>query len=116
MFDTSYSYHLVDHKTVPNGGVLESWLYKFTSTKRRYLVFVERYDGDIYVIKYYADCHALSKNKYNLLLKDERPAPIIRTCVNIMLAIFEMNPQASFGFIGAYSINKTRNGSGFIKR
>jgi hypothetical protein len=68
MFDTSYIYHLVDHKAVPKGGVNESWLYKFTTTKRRYLVIVERYEYDIYVIKYYAGCHALSKNKYSLLL------------------------------------------------
>src|SRR6185437_4490791 len=110
MFDTSYIYHLVDHKAVPIYGVLESWLYKFTTTKKRYLVIVERYQYNIYVIKFYADCHALSKNKYHLLLKDEQPAPIIRTCINIMLEFFALNPRASFGFIGAASVNKTRKG------
>jgi hypothetical protein len=110
MFDTSYIYHLVDHKSVPKSGVQESWSYNFATNKRRFLVIVERYDGDIYVLKYYADCHALSKNKYNLLLKDEQPAPIIRTCVNVMLEIFAFNPRASFGFIGVNSVNKTRKG------
>ena len=47
---------------------------------------------------------------YNLLLKDEQPALIIRTCVNIMLQIFSVNPKASFGFIGSASVNKIRKG------
>jgi hypothetical protein len=110
MFDTAYPFQLVDHKRIPGGGVLEFWLYTFISGRRRYQVRVERYEGDIYVIKYYADCHSQSKNKYNLLLKDERPAPIIRTCVNIMLGIYTANPSASFGFIGAFSLNKERKG------
>src|ERR1700722_7660785 len=110
MFDTAYPFQLVDHKRMRNGGVLGSWLYTFISVRRRYQVRDERYEGDIYAIKYYADCHSQSKNKYNLLLKDERPAPIIRTCVNIMLAIYSANTGASFGLIGAYSVNKERIG------
>ena len=110
MFDTAYTYQLVDHKTIPNDQFIESWLYTFTSVRRKYQVRVERYEGDTYAIKYYADCHSQSKNKYNLLLKDERPAPIIRTCVNIMLDIYTVNPNASFGFIGVNSLNKERKG------
>jgi hypothetical protein len=60
MFDTAYTFQLVDHKRTPNGGVLESWLYTFISWRRRYQVRVERYKGDIYAIKYFADCHSQS--------------------------------------------------------
>jgi hypothetical protein len=110
MFDKAYTFHLIDHKKVANGGILESWMYNFKTTRRRYIVKIERYEGDIYVVKYYADCHSHCENKYNLLLKDEQPAPIIRTCMNIMLQIFSVNPKASFGFIGSASVNKIRKG------
>ena len=71
---------------------------------------MELYNGSIYVIKYYAACHAASQHKYNLILNDERPAPIIRTCVDIMLRLYDVDPNASFGFIGSNSVNKKRKG------
>lgn len=48
-------------------------------------------------------------------MKDEQPAPIIRTCVNIMLNIFAGNPGASFGFVGSNSVNKTRKGNPIVE-
>jgi hypothetical protein len=111
MFDTAYTFNLIDHKKTTSGGVQESWMYNFETSKRRYIVNIERYQWDIYAIKYYANSHSQSKNKYNLLLNDERPAPIIRTCINIMLQIFAGNPRASFGFVGSPSVNKMRNGN-----
>jgi len=96
---------------MPDGAVLESWMYVFKTIRRRYVVRIERYQGDIYAIKYYANCHSACKNKYGLLLHDEQPAPIIRTCINIMLTIFADNPQASFGFVGSHSVNKKKNGA-----
>jgi hypothetical protein len=111
MFDKAYTFHLVDHKTTEDGVVLESWVYVFKTMRRRYVVRIERYQGNIYAIKYYANCHSACKNKYGLLLNDEQPAPIIRTCINIMLAIFAANPQASFGFVGSHSVNKIKKGT-----
>jgi len=111
MFDTAYTFHLIDHKKVSvDGPHVCTWKYNFRSHRRRYIVEVEKYRGPVYVIKYYANCHAASLNKYNLLLNDEKPAPIIRTCIEIMLNLYHTDPMASFGFVGSHSINKMHNG------
>ena len=109
MFDTAYLFHLLDHKQISVGGSqLATWKYNFRSRRRRYIIEVELYKGPVYVIKYYAKCHALSTQKFNLLLKDEKPAPIIRTCINIMLAVYQRDSLASFGFIGSHKANTQR--------
>ena len=111
MFNTAYDFHLIDHKQFTDEkGPLSHWIYNFQSVRRRYTVLVELYSGHIYVVKYFADCHSHSKNKFSLLLNDEIPAPIIRTCVNIMLDFFRKNRYASFGFIVAHSVGKRRKG------
>jgi hypothetical protein len=111
MFDTAYPFHLIDHRDLPVGGSqLAIWKYNFRSYRRRYIIEIELYAGPVYVIKYYANCHASSAQKFNLLLKDEKPAPIIRTCINVMLAVYQRDPLASFGFIGSHSVNKENKG------
>src|ERR1700744_3284934 len=101
MFDTAYPFYLLDHKQMSvDGSQQANWKYNFRSHRRRYNIEVELYKGPVYVIKYYANCHASSAQKFNLLLKDEKPAPIIRTCINVMLAVYQRDPLASFGFIG----------------
>ena len=112
MFNSEYSYYLLDHKNkVDDPGILELWLYGFRTERRRYLVRVERYEMNIYIIKFHAVCHSASKEKYNLLFNDEKPAPIIMTCVRIMLDFYDRDRRASFGFIGSNSCNKCRRGS-----
>ena len=106
MFDSAYTFNLIDHRQVSSGGPhICTWKYNFRSHRRRYIVEVEMYNGSIYVVKYYANCHAASPNKFNLLLNDEKPAPIIRTCIDIMLRLYQVDPMASFGFIGSHSVN-----------
>lgn len=106
MFDRSYAFNLIDKKTNPDAGVLCRSLYNFVTPRRRYIALVENYRNNIYIIKYYADCHSKSKNKYSFVYNDEYAPAIIRTCVNIMLVCYGDNQMASFGFIGAHSIDK----------
>lgn len=111
MFESEYSYYLLDHKDqVDDPGILEFWLYGFSTGRRRYVVRVERYDMNIYIIKFHAVCHSASTEKYNLLFNDEKPAPIIMTCIRIMLDFYNRDVWASFGFIGSNSTNKRRKG------
>ena len=111
MFESEYKYYLLDHKDkIDDSGIMEHWLYGFRTRRRRYIVRVERYDLNIYIIKFHADCHSASKEKYHLLFNDEQPSPIIMTCIRIMLDFFHRDPIASFGFIGSNSCNKRRRG------
>ena len=110
MFDSSYTFNLIDRKENPTKDIFNIWKFNFTSHKRRYIIEVEQYKYSIYILKYYADCHSKSKNKYSLLFNDEKPTRIIKTCVDVMLHFYANNNNASFGFIGANSINKKKKG------
>lgn len=59
MFESEYSYYLLDHKyKIDESGILEHWLYGFRTRRRRYIIRVERYDLNIYIVKFHADCHS----------------------------------------------------------
>lgn len=110
MFDSGYNFNLVYKKVNPEPHILCKWIYNFKTLIRRYIIVVELYAGDIYIIKYYAACHSNSEHKFSFVFNDERPSYIIRTCIDVMLEFYKENPSASFGFIGASSINKIKKG------
>jgi hypothetical protein len=108
MFEAGYKFNLIDSKKMSDGFQLSYQKYNFKTSIRRYIAIVEKYQGNIYIIKYHAACHQKSPHKFRLLLNDERPAPIIRTCIDIMLKIYEEDSTASFGFIGSPTKDKKR--------
>ena len=84
-------------------GILYVDIYRFKSTKSNlsYLVRVERYEHNMYAVKFYQKNHRLSPKKYQILSHTYEARRIIYTCMNVMFSIFQENPRASFGFIGA---------------
>jgi hypothetical protein len=106
MFENGYAYRLVDNKANPDPHVHRRWVYTFRSDRRLYMCLVELYNENIYVIKYHATQHKSSPNKYRIILNDEKPTRIMRTCINIMLDIYRSVPDASFGFIASHSLDK----------
>lgn len=78
-------------------------LYTFRSSKSHqwYWVWVEVYDRDFYAIKFHLKSHRDSRNKYNVMTGLNEARPVIMTCISIMQEIANINPHASFGFIGA---------------
>ncbi len=103
MFDSSYKFNYIGSESTPSEPFNKKHRLSFRShTRDRYIVEVEEYDHDLYAIKYYLKAHELSPNKFKLLTGLNQPAPVIRTCINIMLYFIERrNPWASFIFIGA---------------
>ncbi len=108
MFNSGYKFNLVDHQDTPGDFLIGYYKYTFNTHRRRYIAIVEKYANDIFIIKYYADNHSQSDKKYSYVFNDEKPAPIIRTCIDIMLDVYKKHPNASFGFIGSPSHNKKR--------
>jgi hypothetical protein len=104
MFDKGYKFNLIDKKSVVNSDLLTTYYYNFRG-KRRYIVLVEEYINKVFIVKFYPCAYHDSPNKYNVLVKDYDAARVIKTSIDIMLFLFENNPQASFGFIAANSIN-----------
>lgn len=78
-------------------------LYTFKSPKSHqwYWVWVEVYEHDMYAIKFHLKAHRDSHDKYSLMTGLNEARPVINTCIAIMQEIAQLNPHASFGFIGA---------------
>jgi hypothetical protein len=106
MFDQFYQFSLIDHKVNPEKHVITRWMYNFETDRRRYICLVEKFARNIYIVKYYPATFGKSKKKYHVLFNDEKPARIIGTCIRIMLHHYQLDPLASFGFVGTNSINK----------
>lgn len=113
MFDPelSYPYRRVgDHSalTTNRKHIEHLTIYQFNTDKYPYLIEVERYPYHIYVFKFYRRIHKNNKQKFNLMTNENRCSRIVGTCFSIFLTIFEKNPLASFGFLGAHTIDERK--------
>ncbi len=66
----------------------------------QYIVNVEQYEYDIFVVKFHLADHSNSKWRYSHLTNQRDARRIIYTCVDIGEEIHSQYPNASFGFIG----------------
>ena len=110
MFDPerSYPYRRVgDHSglTTNRKHVEHLTIYQFNTEKYPYLIEVERYPCQIYVFKFYRRIHKKNKQRFNLMTNEGKCSRIVGTCFSIFLSIYEKNPLASFGFLGAHTID-----------
>ena len=119
MFDTSYNYNKVNKIKSNDGVLLETLIYRFKSKNNlTYLVNIEKYKYDVYILKFHLKNHTDSNNKYSLIVHHAKDSydfdvsVILNTCVEILLEIKNENENASFGFKGSPDfdgvINNTR--------
>lgn len=107
-----YPYHFVqriyEYRQELNDFLKYKLLYAFKSTKSHqwYWVWVEVYEHDLYAVKFHLKAHRDSKDKYSLMTGLNEARPVIHTCIAIMREIADVNPHASFGFIGANMENE----------
>lgn len=88
---------------------LQNHIYSFkTSKKKSYIVNVEEYLHDVFILKFHTKATTWSKKKYTLLTNDHEARKIIFTCIQIGLEIYNSKPTASFGFIGAPTKNEIK--------
>ena len=104
----SYEFSFIMYEAVDRNGHIRNILYKFKSTKSNtwYIVCVEQYKYNVFILKFYPKNWRFSKRKYNLLTNTHEPRRIIGTCINIALSVLDEYPDASFGFIGANRENE----------
>ncbi len=106
MFDKPYIYKSVGHTKSVSEPYLKLYRYTFKCRfNHSYIICVEEYERDIFIVKFHLKNHKNSDKKYNLLTKLNDASRIIATNVKVMMDIYEKNPLASFGFIGANIIN-----------
>ncbi len=106
-----YDYHFVQNFKPEQS---DDWelkkLFAFKSSKnhRKYLVWVEKYSSNVYIIKFHLKSHTNSKTKYNIMTNLFEARPIVNTCMFILYDIAQDDENSSFGFIGARMENEGR--------
>ncbi len=111
MFDKSFDYRLLQKRASKEYGVITESVYSFNSSKRRYIVIVEEYDFNVFVPKFFPSAFRNSQFKYNIILNDFEASRIVRTCINITLQILKEHDDASFAFMGSYTVSGTKKES-----
>ena len=86
-------------------------IYSFTSIhKTKYIVHVEEYSNDLFLLKFHLKKHQRNKDKYLVLTQENNcPKGILSGVLSIALDILRKNEMASFGFIGSPTVNELYN-------
>lgn len=102
-FINCYPYRKANTIIQKDGGILKSiHIYTFKNRKNTvYIVNIEEYENDIFILKFHTKQHRLSKKRYNLLTHEKDARRVIYSCIQIGREILSINTLASFGFIGA---------------
>lgn len=103
MFDSSYAYKgLGTTSNISKKHLLKTYKYFFdTEEGERYIINVEQYPYNIFVLKFYPRSLKNSKYKYNVLTKTGHLSKIVRTNIEILINFHNQFPNSHFGFIGA---------------
>jgi len=101
-----YEYRKASGRKIPEAFHLEEQIFTFRTLKdRRYIVQLETYKYDIFIIKFYLKKHGSWKWKYNIRTNDHEAIRVINTCLNICLDLLNKQPTASFGFLASRTYN-----------
>ncbi|WP_204344333.1 hypothetical protein [Psychroserpens algicola] len=83
------------------------YVYKFFSsvTKLHYIIYCDLHAYDFIAVKFYAKIHKASPRKYSIVVNRGDVANILITCAKAIPELLIKHPNASFGFIGARTID-----------
>lgn len=79
--------------------------YGFKTDANRYIVEIECYPSQFFVIQYYTAKNKNHPKKFQIMTHEHQCRKIIGTCVKIMHELWVQIPMASFGFVGANTYN-----------
>lgn len=103
MFRNPYAFRYCNKTKTEEGGfvVIEHKLTFFCRFNHQYIVNVEEYPHEVFVVKFHLKSHSDSERRYQLLTEAHDPFRVIGTVLHIMLYFYKKYPYASFGFIGS---------------
>lgn len=103
MFKSSYKFNKVNHRSLKaNEYDYIEHVYTFRNKdSKRYVVFVEQYDYNVYAVKFCTHERKNYSDRFTILSKYNECSKVLTTIGAIMLSIVNTNPYASFGFIGS---------------
>jgi hypothetical protein len=109
MFDKGYDYRKVQvDKSKGEGVFLTKHIFVFISSSnhRKYIVEVEEYKYNMFILKFHLKCHNKADDKYSRMTKFNDVTKVLRTCIDIMIQMYKDNPYSSFGFMGANMVDE----------
>lgn len=102
MFDQPLAFRKVSiQHEVNDGFLIKTIKYTFDIGKKRFIVDVEHYRQDFYIIKFYPKKFRHYQYRFNILTEDHRAARTISTCLYIIRDILTENKGGNFGFLGS---------------
>ncbi|MES2875300.1 MAG: hypothetical protein V4708_16365 [Bacteroidota bacterium] len=109
MFETGYPVNKARVQQANNKKYLVSLsTYTFKTPKNRYIIEVEKYLHDIYILKFFPKHLQGNKKRFNVLTKEYCCSKIVSTCIEVVLSILRKHPTAHFGFMGAHIVDPSR--------
>jgi hypothetical protein len=108
-----YKYRLATIIKEPAGPVkiLRKHIYCFSNRfNNKYIVIIEQYDYDVYIIKFHLRKDTHNKKKYQVLTATGDVGRVLATCIKILAdEILAKKSEASFGFLGMNSVGEAKN-------
>lgn len=108
MFDKSYPFKKLfvkDFRKNGHGYLVSKTTYTFrTEASVDYLIEVEEYQSNIFIIKFCPKKLKKHPKRFNILTGEHIMPRIVGTCIQVMLSIIKKNNLASFGFLGSNTI------------
>lgn len=104
MFDSCYPFRYKRFSNSSEGHYpCKRHVYTFNGRQGHcYLVQLEEYDFDLFALKFYLEfSDETEEHRYGQLTHLYEAAPVLRTCLNIMLQVYQERPLASFMFTGS---------------
>jgi hypothetical protein len=105
MFDSSFpfSFLMSKYESVPALHI-KTYFFKIDTPAGKYMVLLEEYVWDTYIIKFYPIRFKKYPNKFQLLSHDNVMQGVVSTCLQIFIQQLVRCPNASLGFIASVSI------------
>lgn len=120
MFDQPYLFRKSETRRANTGNHIDFlMIYTFDVSNERYIVEVEHYKGNFYILKYYPKRLKNYRYRFNILTSTYVASRIIATCLRIIEQIINSDKYANFGFVGSPTVvphENWREGQGNTKR
>lgn len=103
MFDTAYTYTKIGTDTnITKKHLVKTHIYFFdTDNAERYIINVEEYKNDVFILKFHPRRYKGNKYRYNLLTNTGNFTKIVRTNIEVLREFHQNYPNSHFGFLGA---------------
>jgi hypothetical protein len=109
MFDNPYSYNLKFKNVYKDRQYLRSRsTYLFRTEKEQYIIELEEYLYNIYIIKFFPRRLRDNSKRFNMLTREHKTGRIVATCISLLIQVLKKDSMASFGFIGSHTFDPKR--------